>query len=76
MSLQESFEPDHDPLLAENEPITKHSARVMRRQILSDGHVSKSERQYLKKVLEDGNLMDDGSFYILLDLLLNGRRIA
>jgi hypothetical protein len=73
-----NFEPGFDqsvePLLAENEPINKYSARILRRQILSDGHVSQRERQFLKNVLTNGNLMDDGSFHILLDVLLNGKR--
>lgn len=76
MNTQETnFEPDIETILAENEPITKHSARVLRRQILSDGHVSKREREFLRKVLDKGNIMDDEAYYILLDVLLNGRRL-
>lgn len=72
---EESFEPPVvETILAENEPITKHSARILRKQILQDGHVSKREREFLKAVLERGNLIDDESFHILLDLLLTGRR--
>ncbi len=69
-------EPDIETILAENEPITKHSARVLRRQILADGHVSKREREFLKKVLDHGNLMDDESFHILLEVLLTGKRLS
>lgn len=72
----EPIEPDIETILAENEPITKHSARILRRQILQDGHVSKRERAFLKSVLTKGNLMDDESFHILLEVLLNGKRIA
>ncbi len=68
------MEPELETMLSENEPITKHSARVLRRQILSDGHVSKAERHFLHEVLDHGNLMDDESYYILLDVLLNGKR--
>ena len=76
MSLQQlPFDPSREPIYAENEPITKYSARVLRRQILSDGYVSKREREFLKGVLTNGNLMDDGSFHILLDVLLNGKRL-
>lgn len=73
---EESFEPvmDMETILAENEPITKHSARILRRQILADGHVSKRERDFLKAVLTRGNLMDDESFHILLEVLLTGKR--
>jgi hypothetical protein len=70
-----SLEPDLETILADNEPITKHSARVLRKQILQDGHVSKREREFLRDALDHGNLMDDESFYILLDVLLNGKRI-
>lgn len=80
MNLQDmpvgEMEPDIETILAENEPITKHSARILRRQILQDGHVSKRERAFLKSVIEDGNLMDDGSFHILLEVLLNGKRLS
>ena len=69
-------EPDIETILAENEPITKHSARILRRQILQDGHVSKRERAFLKSVLSNGNLMDDEAFHILLEVLLNGRRVS
>lgn len=71
-----SLEPDLETILADNEPITKHSARVLRKQILQDGHVSKREREFLRDALDHGNLMDDESFYILLDVLLNGKRIS
>ena len=73
---EENLEPclDMETILAENEPITKHSARVLRRQILADGHVSKTERQFLKSVLTNGNLLDDESFHILLEVLLTGNR--
>jgi|688.fasta_scaffold1110749_2 hypothetical protein len=67
-------EMEFEPMFAENEPITKHSARVLRKQILSDGHVSKKERQFLHDVLERGNIMDEEAFHILLDVLLNGKR--
>jgi hypothetical protein len=70
------LESDSEPMFAENEPITKYSARVLRRQILADGYVDERERQFLKNVLTRGNLMDDGSFHILLNLLLNGPRPA
>lgn len=70
-----NFEPDLETILSDNEPITKHSARVLRKQILQDGHVSKREREFLRDALDHGNLMDDESFYILLDVLLNGKRI-
>ena len=43
-----SFEPDYETILADNEPITKHSARILRKQILQDGHVSKREREFLR----------------------------
>lgn len=79
MSMQElpvePMQPDVETMLADNEPITKHSARILRRQILQDGHVSKRERAFLKNVLENGNLMDDESFHILLEVLLNGKRL-
>jgi hypothetical protein len=75
MSLQQCDQ-DREPLFAENEPITKHSARVMRRQILAEGHVNKRAREFLKRVLTSGNFLDDGSFHILLNLLLNGKRPA
>ncbi len=67
-------DPDIETMLATNEPITKHSARILRRQILSDGHVSKAERHFLHEVLDHGNLMDDEAYFVLLDVLLNGRR--
>lgn len=72
--IQEQAPVDIDPLLADNEPITKYSARVIRRQILADGHVSKEERRWLRSTLDHGNLLDDESVYILLDLLLTGKR--
>ncbi len=72
----EPIEPDFETILSENEPITKHSARILRKQILQDGHVSKRERAFLKDVLDHGNLMDDESYYILLEVLLNGRRLS
>lgn len=81
MNIEQNFEPnpnlepDLETILADNEPITKHSARVLRKQILQDGHVSKREREFLRDALDHGNLMDDESFYILLDVLLNGKRI-
>lgn len=61
-------------MFAVNEPITKHSARVIRKQILRDGYVSKAERRFLRTVLESGNLLDDEAYHILLNLLLNGKR--
>lgn len=70
------IEPDIETILAENEPITKHSARILRRQILQDGHVSKRERAFLKSVLANGNLMDDEAFHILLEVLLCGKRVS
>jgi hypothetical protein len=73
---QTDFEPELEPMMSENEPMNKYSARVLRRQILSHGHVSKRERQYLREILTHGNLMDEGSFHILLDVLLNGKRLA
>lgn len=74
----QNFEPEasFETILAENEPITKHSARILRRQILADGHVSRRERKFLRAVLENGNLMDDESFHILLDVLLTGKRVS
>lgn len=77
MNTDPSTEPivDLDPLLADNEPITKYSARVIRRQILADGHVSKAERKFLRDALDHGNLLDDESFHILLELLLTGNRV-
>ncbi len=78
MNTEEAFSvpipPLNETILAENEPITKHSARILRKQILADGHVSKGEREFLRAVLDHGNLMDDESFHILLDLLLTGNR--
>ncbi|MBX9572353.1 MAG: hypothetical protein K2X77_25885 [Candidatus Obscuribacterales bacterium] len=74
-NFEPNFEPDFETILADNEPITKHSARILRKQILQDGHVSKREREFLRDALDHGNLMDDESFYILLDVLLNGKRI-
>ncbi|MBX9685493.1 MAG: hypothetical protein K2X27_02250 [Candidatus Obscuribacterales bacterium] len=74
MKTHGELEPDVETILADNEPINKYSARILRKQILQDGHVSKRERDFLKAVLTGGNLMDDESFYILLDLLLNGKR--
>lgn len=65
-----------ETILSENEPINKYSARVLRKQILSDGYVSKRERAFLKGVLSNGNLMDDEAFHILLDVLLNGKRLS
>lgn len=80
MNVEHNFEPnnieDIETILADNEPITKHSARILRKQILQDGHVSKRERAFLRDALDHGNLMDDESFYILLDVLLNGNRIS
>lgn len=77
MNAHESpVEAEFEPIYAENEPITKHSARVLRKQILSDGHVSKRERKFLHDVLEKGNIMDDEAYYILLDVLLNGKRVS
>lgn len=80
MNIQETpaepMEPDFETILSENEPITKHSARILRKQILQDGHVSKRERAFLKDVLDHGNLMDDESYYILLEVLLNGKRVS
>lgn len=80
MNMQETsaepMEPDFETILSENEPITKHSARILRKQILQDGHVSKRERAFLKDVLDHGNLMDDESYYILLEVLLNGKRVS
>jgi hypothetical protein len=67
---------DNQAIFAENEPITKYSARVLRRQILADGHVDEKERQFLKNLLESGNLMDEGAFHIILNLLLTGKRMA
>ena len=77
MSLPESpRQIENETIFASNEPINKYSARILRRQILADGLVSKREREFLKQALTEGNLLDDGSFYILLDLLLNGKRTA
>lgn len=85
MNVEPAYEPSepllaegefHDPLLADNEPITKHSARVIRRQILADGIVSAEERRFLRQALECGNLLDDEAFHIFLDLLLTKNRVS
>lgn len=75
MNLQHQIsQPGYEPMLADNEPITKYSARVLRRQIMADGEVSKEERRFLRHALEHGNCMDEESFHILLELLLTGKR--
>jgi hypothetical protein len=60
------------PLFALNEPITKHSARIIRRQMLAAGHVNKEDRRFLRELIMHGNLLDEESFHILLNLLLTG----
>jgi hypothetical protein len=75
MNLQHHVsQPGYEPMLADNEPITKYSARVLRRQIMADGSVSKEERRFLRHALEHGNCLDEESFHILLELLLTGKR--
>lgn len=57
-------------IFAQNEPITKYSARVIRRQMLTGGKIDRADRQFLRNVIEKGNLLDDESLHVLLNLLL------
>lgn len=57
-------------MMAPNEPVTKYSARLMRKQMLAAGGLNKADREYLKHMIEHGELLDGESFYILLNLLL------
>lgn len=59
-------------MFALNEPITKYSARLIRKQMLAAGGLNKADRRYLKHMIEYGKLLDAESFHILLNLLLTG----
>ena len=61
-----------EPLFSLNEPITKYSARIIRRQMLAGGRLSKNDRRLLRELILRGNLLDEESFHILLNLLLTG----
>jgi hypothetical protein len=61
-------------MLSTNEPVTKYSARLIRKQMLAAGGLNKADRMYLKHMIEEGQLLDDESFYILLNLLLTAPR--
>lgn len=67
-----TIEAEATKMFAVNEPITKHSARLMRKQMQAAGGPTRADRQLIKQVIEHGNLLDDEAFYVLLDLLLNG----
>ncbi len=47
--------------------ITKQDAWVLRKLILADGYVSKRERTFLRRVLEQG-VLDDEAFEVLLEV--------
>lgn len=54
-----------------NEPITKYSARLIRKQMLAGGRrLNKADRRYLKHMIDYGRLLDAESFHILINLLL------
>ncbi len=58
-------------MFALNEPITKYSARLIRKQMLAGGRsLNKADRRYLKHMIDYGRLLDAESFHILLNLLL------
>ena len=60
-------------MLPLNEPITKFSARLIRKQLLSGGRkLNKADRRYLKHMIDYGMLLDAEAFHILLNLLLSG----
>ena len=59
-------------MLPLNEPITKYSARLIRKQLLAGGRkLNKADRRYLKHMIDYGKLLDGESFHILLNLLLS-----
>lgn len=71
LQREEAPEETRKPLSGINEPITKHSARILRRRMLSRP-ACREDRRYIRELLLHGNLADEESFHILLNLLLTG----
>lgn len=62
---------ENESMFPLNEPVTKFSARLIRKQMLAGGRkLSKADRRYLKHMIDYGKLLDSESLFILLDLML------
>lgn len=74
--MESQFKPvekEEKIMLPLNEPITKYSARLIRKQLLSGGRkLNRADRRYLKHMVDYGKLLDAEAFHILLNLLLSG----
>lgn len=71
--LEKKEEIDRAAMYPLNEPINKYSARLIRKQMLAGKRrLSKSDRLYLKHMIDYGRLMDRESLHIFLNLLLAG----
>lgn len=65
----------YETMIAGDHLLSGSDARIIKRMILADGHVDKSERKFLRQTLEGVELLDDSAFHILLDVLLTGKRL-
>lgn len=55
--------------LQDDNKVSKYEARVLREMIMSDGHVSESEKKFLEQALQN-NQFDTDAFELLSSILL------
>jgi uncharacterized membrane protein YebE (DUF533 family) len=65
MTLEEALK----EALQDDDKVSKYEAKVIREMIMSDGVISKEEKQFLEKALQN-NHFDDEAYELLNTLLL------
>lgn len=69
MPLKMTLEEALKEALQDDDKVSKYEAKVIREMIMSDGVISKQEREFLDKALHNNNF-DDQAYQILSELLL------
>lgn len=69
MATLKSLEQALKDILADDNKVSKYDAQAIRELILADGKVSREEKLFLERALQD-NVFDDKAYEMLAQLLL------